>query len=151
MLAVGNLWMFLLKFPAQSRTTANTTSDQPGFHWCTLMSWFHMLDHCADEELFFAENIAPSSFCLCLSFPKTASVTIFWSCVLPQIWDSDYTTALLSYTNFQFYLFIAQALCSRVWEVQMPSVSWPFPKCASPLSPLLPHFLLHLNTIPSWS
>lgn len=70
MLAVGDLdlWVFLLRFPAQSCTTTNTTSDQPGFHWCTLVSWFHMLDHCADKEPFFAENTVA---CVCLSFPKS--------------------------------------------------------------------------------
>lgn len=56
MLAVGHLWMFLLKFPAQSRTITNTTSDQPGFHWCTLGRWFHTLHHCADKEPFFTET-----------------------------------------------------------------------------------------------
>lgn len=40
LLSVGDRWVFLLKFPAQSRTATNTTSDLPGFHWCTLVSWF---------------------------------------------------------------------------------------------------------------
>lgn len=46
------------------------TPDQAGFHWCTLVRWFHTPHHCADKEPFFTENTAPS-FCLCLSFPKS--------------------------------------------------------------------------------
>lgn len=152
MSAVGNLCVILLKFPAQSRTITNTTSARLSLvHIGELVSYAGPL---CRRGTFLCSKYS-SLFFLSLPFlsKQPASMTIFWSHVLPQIWDSDYATALLSYTNFQFYLFIAQTLFSgvptAVWEAWMLSVSWLSPICTSPLSALLPHLLLYLATIPS--
>lgn len=111
-LAVGDLWMLLLKFPAQSRTITNTRSGRLSLvHIGKVVPYTAPL--CRQGTFLHRKH---SSFFLSLPFlsKKPAPMTIFWSCVLPQIWDSDYATALPSYTDFQFYLFIAEALGSGV-------------------------------------
>lgn len=114
MLAVGDLWRFVVKFSAQSRTIANTAAGQPGFHWSTLMRWCHTLERCAVKGLFYKKH--SSFFFLSLPFllKQPVSMTILWSCTPPQICDFDHAGALLPQRGFQFCLSIAQALCSGV-------------------------------------
>lgn len=145
--------MFLLKFPAQSRTITNTRSARLSLvHIGELVSYAGLL--CRQGPFLCSKHSSLFFFSLPFLSKQPASMTIFWSRVLPQIWDSDCATALVLYTDFQCYLFIAQALCSgvatTVWEAWIHSVSCPTPSCTSPFSALLPHLLLHLDTIPSW-
>lgn len=131
LLAVGDLWVFLLIFPA-----TNTTSDEARLSLVHVGELVPCPGPLCRQGAFLCRKHSPLFFLL-LPFlsKKPASMTMFWSCVPPQICDSDFATALLSYTNFQFYLFIAQALCgtyhclgslNTLWFMAFSNMYFPF-------------------------
>lgn len=141
LLAAGNLWVLLLIFPAQSRNATNTTLDQPGFHWCTLVSWFHTLDHCADKEHFFAENTAPCSFCCCLSFPKSLHP---WPCsghvchlrsgilILPQFcYRTPTSSSTCSLLKLCAVVYLPLRSLNALWLMAFSNMYFPFVCTAS--------------------
>lgn len=145
LLAVGDLWVFLLIFPA-----TNTTSDEARLSLVHVGELVPYTGPLCRQGAFLCRKHSPLFFLL-LPFlsKKPASMTMFWSCVPPQICDSDFAPQLCYHTQTSSSTCSLLKLCAVVY---LPLFGKPEYSLVHGLLqhvlPLYLHcFLLHFDTI----